>query len=188
LASRLTAARRKLFLQAYVACGTIIGAARASGVSDTLHFDWMKDPEYAAAFAEAEKQAIAHLETELFNRVYEGTEEPVIYQGELCYQKDAKGKLTNKPLTIRRKSDTLLIFALKGKKPDVYRDNFKGEITHTGVMAVSQGPDLSKLSDDQWSHVKAILGPALDGPAMEGIREDPDPGSDSGGGPEESEK
>jgi hypothetical protein len=188
LASRLTATKRKLFLTAYAQCGAITLAAKAVGVSETLHYVWLKDPEYAAAFAEAERQAIAHLEAELFSRVYEGTEEPVIYQGELCYQKDAKGKLTNKPLTIRRKSDTLLIFALKGKKPDVYRDNFKGEITHTGVMAVSQGPDLSKLSDDQWSHVKAILGPALDGPAVEAVREDPDPGSDSSGGPEASEK
>lgn len=148
----------------------------------------MKDPEYAAAFAEAEKQAINHLETELYDRLYNGTEEPVIYQGELCYQKDAKGKLTNKPLTIRRKSDTLLIFALKGKKPEVYRDNFKGEITHTGVMAISPGPDLSKLNDEQWRTVKSILAPALDGQPVEGVPPDPDPGGDSSGGPEEGEK
>lgn len=148
----------------------------------------MKDPEYAAAFAEAEKQAINHLETELYDRLYNGTEEPVIYQGELCYQKDAKGKLTNKPLTIRRKSDTLLIFALKGKKPEVYRDNFKGEITHTGVMAVSPGPDLSKLNNEQWNTVKSILGPALDGQPVEAVPPDPDPGGDSSGGPEEGEK
>ena len=179
MASRLTSTKRKLFLEAYPHCGAITLAARAAGVSETLHYDWLKDPEYAAAFAEAEKQAIAHLEAELFRRVYEGTEEPVIYQGELCYRKDKTGKLTDKPLTIRRKNDTLLIFALKGKKPDVYRDNFKGEITHTGVMAVSRGPDLSKLNDEQYSQLKALLGPTV-----EAVHSEPDTIGDSSGGPE----
>lgn len=163
-------------------------AAKAAGVAHGIHYEWMKDPAYAAAFAEAEKDAINALEAELFQRVHEGTEEPVVYQGELCYQKDAKGKLTNKPLTIRRKSDTLLIFALKGKKPEVYRDNFKGEIVHTGVMAVSKGPDLSKLSDEQWSTVKSILGTTLDGTAVEGVPPDGDPGGDGSRGSEEGEK
>jgi hypothetical protein len=163
-----------------VACGTIIGAARAIGVSDTLHFKWMEDPEYAAAFAEAEKQAIAHLETELFNRVYEGTEEPVIYQGELCYQKDAKGKLTNKPLTIRRKSDTLLIFALKGKKPDVYRDNFKGEISLSGNVNANHNVNLTKLPDGDLDQLITILqSAAIPGP---GPAERPLEGSITGEG------
>lgn len=188
MSSRLTAQKRKLFLAAYVECGAITSAAKATSVCETLHYKWLADPAYAAAFAEAEKQAINRLEAELFRRVYEGTEEPVVYQGELCYRKDKNGKLTDKPLTIRRKSDTLLIFALKGKKPEVYRDNFKGEITHTGVMAISPGPDLSKLNDEQWSTVKSILGPALDGQPVAGVHPDPDPGGDSSGGPEEGEK
>jgi hypothetical protein len=157
MASRLTSAKRKLFLKAYVASGTIVGAARAVSVSDTLHYDWMKDPEYAAAFVEAEKQAIAYLEAELFRRVYEGTEEPVVYQGELSYRKDKNGKLTNKPLTIRRKNDTLLIFALKGKKPDVYRDNFRGEINVTGDMRVNHQLTLRTLSDEQLEQLEGMF-------------------------------
>ena len=188
MANRITLAKRKLLLTSYAKCGSITIAAKAAGVSQGIHYKWLDDPEYAAAFAEAEREAINALETELFTRVYEGTEEPVVYQGELCYRKDKNGKLTDKPLTIRRKSDTLLIFALKGKKPEVYRDNFKGEIVHTGVMAVSKGPDLSKLSDEQWSTVKSILGPALDGQPVEGVPPDPDPGGDSSGGPEAVEK
>jgi len=157
MSSRLTAQKRKLFLAAYVECGAITSAAKATSVCETLHYKWLADPAYAAAFAEAEKQAINRLEAELFRRVYEGTEEPVVYQGELCYQKDAKGKLTNKALTIRRKNDTLLIFALKGKRPDVYRDNFKGELAITGDVQVNHKIQLRSLSNEQLDQLEAMF-------------------------------
>ena len=157
MASRFTGAKRKLFLTAYVECGAITSAAKAVGVSETLHYVWLKDPGYAAAFAEAEKQAVDRLEAELFRRVYEGTEEVVVYQGELCYQKDAKGKLTNKPLMIRRMNDTLLIFALKGKKPEVYRDNWKGELALTGNVQVNHRLNLKTLSDEQLEQLESMF-------------------------------
>jgi hypothetical protein len=138
-------------------CGTIVGAARAIDIRDTDHYDWIKDPEYAAAFAETEKRAIAHLEAELFNRVYQGTDEPVIYQGELCYQKDKAGRKTDKPLTIKRKSDTLLIFALKGKKPEVYRDTLNSNVNVTANVQTNVRIDMSKVPEQDLNYVIATL-------------------------------
>lgn len=129
----------------------------AAGVAHGLHYEWMKDPAYAADFAEAEKAAIDRLEQELYNRVYEGTPEVIVYQGEVCYEKDAKGKLTNKPLTIQRKNDTLLIFALKGKKPEVYRDNWKGELSLTADVQVNHKLQLRTLSDEQLDQLEAMF-------------------------------
>lgn len=157
MSTRHTATKRRLFLAAYAKCGAISLAAKAASVSQGIHYEWLKDPEYAAAFVEAEKEAINALEGELFRRVYEGTEEAVVYQGELCYEKDAKGKLTNKPLTIRRKNDTLLIFALKGKRPDVYRDNFKGELAITGDVQVNHKIQLRSLSNEQLDQLEAMF-------------------------------
>ena len=51
-------------------------------------------------------------------RAREGVDEPVFYQGEHC-------------CNVRRYSDTLLIFMLKARKPDVYRE--RASIQHTGA-------------------------------------------------------
>jgi len=149
--------RQVSFLEAYVVSGAVLGAARLTGEADTTHYEWMKDPDYAAAFVDAEKRAIAHLEAELFNRVYQGTDEPVIYQGELCYQKDKAGRKTDKPLTIKRKSDTLLIFALKGKKPEVYRDTLNSNVNVTANVQTNVRIDMSKVPEQDLNYVLATL-------------------------------
>jgi len=69
--------------------------------------------------------AVECLEPEVRHRAVEGVEEPVIYRGKLCYQKDldpetGEMRTTGKLLTTRRYSDTLLIFLLKAEKPDKY--------------------------------------------------------------------
>ena len=97
------------------------------------------------------------LEAELFNRVYQGTDEPVIYQGELCYQKDKAGRKTDKPLTIKRKSDTLLIFALKGKKPEVYRDTLNSNVNVTANVQTNVRIDLDKIPEQDLNYVIATL-------------------------------
>ena len=58
------------------------------------------------------------LEDEAIRRAREGVDEPVFYKGEHCGN-------------VRRYSDTLLIFMLKARKPDVYRK--RASIEHTGA-------------------------------------------------------
>lgn len=146
--------KQKKFLAAYSECGTIRKAAEFAKVARSDHHRWMQDPEYAQQFAVAHEDAMDRLEEEARRRGCEGWDEPVVYQGGLCYLPDKDGKPTKKPLVIRKYDSGLLQFLLKGGRPEQYRDNWKGEIKHTGT--VTQSIDLSKLTDEQFENLSKL--------------------------------
>ena len=83
-----------------------------AGIDRGTHYDWLqKDPEYRAQFERAQEVAIQALEDEAVRRAYEGVERPVYQGGE-------------KVGVIREYSDTLLIFLLKGARPQKYRERY----------------------------------------------------------------
>lgn len=99
------------FLAALAETGTVLGAHRASGVDRQSHYNWLEeDPEYALAATEAMEQACQSMEQEAIRRARDGTDEPVFHKGEVC------GK-------IRKYSDNLLMFLLKGQRPNKYRES-----------------------------------------------------------------
>lgn len=112
------AVRRKTFLDAYVMSGNISHSAREAGIDRGTHYKWLNDPEYAEAFKHADGEAGDALEAEARRRAVEGVDEPVGW-----YKGEAGG-------VVRRYSDTLLIFLLKGRKPDVFGDKIRAE--HSG--------------------------------------------------------
>jgi hypothetical protein len=131
-------AKQRAFLAAYERTGVVKAAAKAAKIAYKSHYNWLPDPEYKTAFAEAEEVAIELLEAEAHRRAMYGVQEPVIYQGKLCFEplrdpktgqvkRDRKGRplLSTTPLTIPRKSDNLLMFLLKALAPEKYRDNVK---------------------------------------------------------------
>ena len=69
------------------------------------------DPEFAKKWADAEQEAADVLEREAWRRATEGTDEPVFYKGDQCG-------------TIKRYSDNLLMFLLRGVRPEKYRERF----------------------------------------------------------------
>ena len=88
-----------------------------STIGRRTHYDWLAhDDEYARRFAEADVVAIDKLEEEARRRALAGVNEPVFYQGKIVGH-------------VARKSDTLLIFLLKGKRPEVYTERHE----HTGA-------------------------------------------------------
>ena len=112
------------FLAAFAETATITAAAEVADVGRRTHYDWMADPEYAARFADAEQEAVDALEAEARRRAVVGVEEPVgWYQG-------VPGEY------VRKYSDTLLIFLLKGAKPEKYRERFE----HSGPGGVPLQP------------------------------------------------
>jgi hypothetical protein len=141
--------KQRAFLAAYAKIGTLSGAAEAAKIARRNHSNWMKDAEYAADFAAAEERAIETLEAEARRRAERGVEEPVIYQGQLQFEpkrdrygrtvKDLEGKVvySTTPLTVRKPSDILLMFLLKAKRPDVYRDNAAVQMTGPGGEPLS---------------------------------------------------
>lgn len=138
-------AKKRAFLAAYAECGTITQAAEIANIDRCTHYEWIKtDPIYAKAFEVAHQKSIERLEQEARRRAVEGVEEPV-YQG---------GKKVG---VVRKYSDTLLIFLLKGAAPDKYRERVQTE--HTGRidsnMTVTH--DLRKLSAAELAQLEAIL-------------------------------
>lgn len=117
--------KKKLMLAAIAESGNIGKAAAAAGISRNCHYNWMQaDKAYAKAVDEAFDDAVDLLETEAKRRAYEGVEEPV-YQG---------GKQVG---TIRKYSDTLLIFLMKGARPEKYRDRQQIEQTVSGSVTLN---------------------------------------------------
>jgi hypothetical protein len=112
--------KKDLMLNSYALNGNISASAQVAGIHRSTHYAWMEnDPEYAKAFEEAGKEAIERLEEEARRRAVDGVDEPVFYQGMECGR-------------VRKYSDILLMFLLKGKQPDTYREN----VNHTGEMDV----------------------------------------------------
>ena len=133
--------KREAFLAAYSEVGTITHAAQLAGVLRTAHYNWMNDPEYVERFREAEKQACDRLEQEIRRRAVSGVDEPVFYQGKECG-------------TVKKYSDTLLIFLAKGAMPQKYRDNVKMELTGQN----GGGVEVELTSAELERKIKELLG------------------------------
>jgi hypothetical protein len=126
--------RSAAFLAAYRRTGSVTKAAKLAKCDRGNHYDWLKGETYAAEFAAAQTEVAQMLEDEVIRRAHAGVEEPVIYQGKLCYQqtydpKTKETKRSTKPLTITKYSDTLLQFLLKAFNPAKYREHSKVEVT-----------------------------------------------------------
>jgi hypothetical protein len=110
LFSHITHDKKRAFLAAFAHTGRIRRACDAAQMSWKSHYLWLDDdPEYAAAFADATRMAGDFLEDEAIRRALEGWEKKVFHQGQ---------HVDNDRLY----SDPLMIFLLKGSKPDRYKD------------------------------------------------------------------
>lgn len=115
MALELTLKKKEEFLATFRKTGNVTFAATQVGIARNTHYHcWMKDEKYAEAFASAREEAVDLLELEARRRAIAGVEEPVFYKGAVVGQ-------------IRKYSDVLLIFLLKGNRPEKYRD--RTEIT-----------------------------------------------------------
>jgi hypothetical protein len=102
--------KKAAFLAAYAATCTVTKAAEAAKIHRATHYDWLRtDPEYKAQFEQTQVQVVQALEDEAIRRAYHGTRRPVTVAG--------------KRELVTDYSDTLLIFLLKGARPQKYRDN-----------------------------------------------------------------
>jgi len=112
-----TAQRKKeKFLGAYAKLGNATAASEETGISRHVHTRWLKSSEsYRKAFEAADDAATEVLEREAIRRAVEGREEPVYFNGAVVG-------------TVKKYSDVLLIFLLKSKRPEVYRERYDARI------------------------------------------------------------
>lgn len=137
---------KPVFLGALAESGNVTVATSEAGVSRMTAYNAKRnDPEFKQAWAEALSSAADLMEAEARRRAVDGVNEPVVYQGQLCGQwVNAEGETVNEqtpgakliPITIRKYSDTLLIFLMKAARPKKYRDNAKIVVqsNHGGVV------------------------------------------------------
>lgn len=129
----LPSLKQAQFLAAYAECGNVTHAAKVAGVHRDMHYTWSKNEEYKAKFKDAHEQACDTLEKEARRRAVDGYVEPV-------YGSGGQGVGTVQVGSIRKYSDLLLIFLLKGARPDKYRENSKvqveGNLNHTGNVQI----------------------------------------------------
>ena len=117
---KIRSPKKRAFLAALAHTGNITEAADIAHIARSAHYQWLEaDPVYAAAYEDAMEQAAQRLEAEARRRAVDGVEEPVFYQGKQCG-------------VIKRYSDALLMFLLKGALPEKYKERTSTELTGAG--------------------------------------------------------
>lgn len=126
----ITDPKKTAFLLALAQLGNRSRACKVVGVSTVTVWCWRRDDEvFAERFKDAMEVAADLMEDEVFRRGVEGVVEPVFQGGHLVGG-------------IRRYSDNLLMFAMKGARPEKYRENMKiehgGEIDLVGRLRAAR--------------------------------------------------
>ncbi len=121
---------QRAFLAAFRETANVRRACEVAKVGRSSHYRWLKeDLEYREAFDLAKECAADLIEAEAYRRAVTGWDEPAGW-----YKGQAGGM-------VRKYSDVLLIFLLKGIRPEKYRER----VELRGAFA---NLDVSKLPDD----------------------------------------
>lgn len=132
---------RVSFLDALAVAGNVSEAARTAGVSRAFVYEERaRDAGLAAAWDDALDQAADVMEREALRRAVEGWEEPV-------FGSVGQGMGSGEIGTVRKYSDTLLIFLLKGARPEKYRE--RTDVQHGGTIGI-KGYVTKDASPDSW--------------------------------------
>lgn len=125
--------RKQRFLEALAECGCIRDSLQAAGLPKATAYTMRAEDEtFKAQWNVALEAGCDALEDEAVRRGMRGVDEPV-YQG---------GKQVG---TIRKYSDTLLMFILNGRRPE----KFKHRHEHTGAGGRPLIPTARELTDDE---------------------------------------
>lgn len=123
-----------LFLDYLIECGNVHDAARQAELTTKQIRKFRRNnPTAEKAFQEALDMGTDAIEAELHRRAVAGIMEPVFY----------KGRRVN---TVRKKSDVLLMFLLKSRRPHLYRDN----------APLPEQPENDDLNSNEESAAEAI--------------------------------
>lgn len=110
------------FLGALSDTHMVTTAAAAAGIKRTAAYARrQRDLQFAQAWDDIEDQSTETLEREAYRRAAEGVLRPVFQGGDEVGQ-------------IREFSDTLLIFLLKARRPERYRERY--QVDHTGQVQI----------------------------------------------------
>jgi hypothetical protein len=140
---KLTVEVQQAFFDTLAMYGSVAKACDVAGVRAVEMYRMKKRyKEFSDMWDEAAEAGAFAMEDEARRRAYTGVETPV-YQG--------------KELVGHKKvySDLLMIFLLKGKFPDKYRDRWEGKVAPNGNDLA--GVDLSVLSEKELKTVRGVM-------------------------------
>lgn len=121
--TKRTPEKEQILLDMLATGKSVYKAASAAGIARSTAYEWRDtDPEFKARWEEALEAGIDAMEDEAHRRAVEGVTKPVYYQGVVCGE-------------VQEYSDTLLIFQLKARRPEKYRENVNHN--HSGAISVA---------------------------------------------------
>ena len=158
--------KKRAFLAAFRESGNVRLACETAGVGRSSTYRWLdEDAEYREAFDLAKEDAADTLEAEAYRRAVRGVKKPVGW-----YKGEPGGQVTEY-------SDTLLIFLLKGARPEKYRERLelRGAIANLDMRML---PDalLARIAGGE--HPLQVLASVEEGMELLGL-----PSASSGSGP-----
>jgi hypothetical protein len=125
---------RPVFLQALNDTGLVKEACRVAGIHrSTAYEERQRNEEFAVAWHDVEEETTERMEREAIRRAAEGVEKPVFQGGQQVG-------------AIREYSDTLLIFMLKARRPERYRENV--HVEHSGNVTIADLASLAQTEQD----------------------------------------
>ena len=127
------------FLESFEQTANITMSCKAVNVPRRTIYNWLTDdPEFKKNFGLSSSIGLGVLEDEAVRRAVQGVNKPVYQSG-------------RKVGYVQEYSDTLMIFLLKARDPEKYRERFSGELSAPGgkPLIPSGQRDLSMLSEEE---------------------------------------
>jgi hypothetical protein len=151
--------RQIRFLDRFRRIGVIGPARKALGVHTQTLVKWRREPAFAAAFDELEQEIVDDYELEMRHRVLHGVPHPVVSAGKLV-------------TTEYVKSDNLIMFVLRARRPGIYTESRKTAITGPDGGPLTIGAQI-ELTSKFVADVLSILGDeSQNGEIIEGQSEE----------------
>lgn len=133
--SNRTPEKLAAFHEQLAATGNVTAAAEAAGIPRTCIYDWRaEDPEFAAAMDASAQRGLDRAEDELARRGIQGWDEPVYQQGHMVG-------------SVRRFSDTCLIFLLKNRRRDIYGDRQQVDVNAVGDLGAAMAAARARVKE-----------------------------------------
>jgi hypothetical protein len=152
----LTAAEKVAFVKKLKATnGNVSKASQAIKRSRNVLYEHKKsDADFAQEWENALEVVYDSMEEEMYRRAVRGVKKPMVSRGQIV--KDDNGK----PIIITEYSDRLLEFALKGNRPEKFRDRLDVNQNISGNLDVNIETTIDLMYDDDQPDSPSIAGDA----------------------------
>lgn len=152
---KITPEKKEAVLDALMDGATMGTAAARAGVHRSTVYRWREaDETFEAKLTRALDIGTDALEDEATRRGVEGTERPVFHKGQVCGY-------------VRDYSDVLLMFILKARRPEKYRDRYQAPPKPAGksgfIIVPEKSPDWRKYIEGWPGEGEGAVAPCSEG-------------------------